>query len=170
MARLKEGTTIGGRDIIEELDAHFGARLVIDVTGLTLIELSEPESDHGQIVFIGDISDIVTVIFPSIKGVWYIQNRATTGYAIICRHSSGDEVNILQEDGTVQVMSDGTDMNRVTFEADPTIMRTNLSQTMTAKLIAQSNTDYTIRQVRNIIISSSNPSGGENGDIWIKYS
>ena len=41
--------------------------------------------------------------------------------------------------------------------------------TMTGALIAQNNTDYSVAQVRNIIISTSDPSGGNSGDIWIKY-
>lgn len=41
--------------------------------------------------------------------------------------------------------------------------------TMTGALIAQTNTNYTTRQVRNVIISTGNPTGGSNGDIWIKY-
>lgn len=41
--------------------------------------------------------------------------------------------------------------------------------TMTGALVAQTNTNYTTRQVRNIIISTSDPSGGSSGDIWIKY-
>lgn len=41
--------------------------------------------------------------------------------------------------------------------------------TMTGALIAQNNTDYGVAQVRNIIISTAEPSGGSNGDIWIKY-
>lgn len=40
---------------------------------------------------------------------------------------------------------------------------------MTGTLVAQNNTDYTIKQVRNIFISTEDPSGGDNGDIWIKY-
>ena len=40
---------------------------------------------------------------------------------------------------------------------------------MTGKLVAQDNTNYTIAQVRNVIISTANPSGGSNGMIWIKY-
>ena len=31
-------------------------------------------------------------------------------------------------------------------------------------------TAYTTKQYRNITLSTSNPSGGSNGDIWIKYS
>ena len=41
--------------------------------------------------------------------------------------------------------------------------------TMTGPLVAQNNTDYSVAQVRNIIISTSDPSGGKSGDIWIKY-
>lgn len=43
--------------------------------------------------------------------------------------------------------------------------------TMTGALVAQTNTDYTTRQLRNVIISDSAPatSDGQNGDIWIVY-
>lgn len=34
---------------------------------------------------------------------------------------------------------------------------------------AQNNTSYTTAQLRNVILSTSDPSGGSNGDIWIKY-
>lgn len=41
--------------------------------------------------------------------------------------------------------------------------------TMTGPLIAQTNTSYTTAQMRNVIISTADPSGGNNGDIWLKY-
>ncbi len=41
--------------------------------------------------------------------------------------------------------------------------------TMTGALVAQNNANYTTAQVRNIIISTADPSGGSNGDIWIRY-
>ena len=41
--------------------------------------------------------------------------------------------------------------------------------TMTGALVAQNNANYMTKQVRNIFISTSDPSGGSNGDIWIKY-
>ena len=41
--------------------------------------------------------------------------------------------------------------------------------TMTGELIAQNNANYTTAQVRNIIISAAAPSGGGNGDIWLRY-
>lgn len=42
--------------------------------------------------------------------------------------------------------------------------------TMTGALVAQTNTNYTTAQMRNVIISTADPSGGSNGYIWIKYS
>ena len=39
--------------------------------------------------------------------------------------------------------------------------------TGTAKVAAS--TDYTTAKLRNVILSTANPSGGNNGDIWIKY-
>jgi phage-related tail fiber protein len=43
--------------------------------------------------------------------------------------------------------------------------------TMTGILTSQSNTSYTVRQVRNIILSTADADVGamQNGDIWIKY-
>lgn len=40
---------------------------------------------------------------------------------------------------------------------------------MTGALVAQTNTSYTTAQMRNVIISTADPSGGNNGDIWLKY-
>ena len=40
---------------------------------------------------------------------------------------------------------------------------------MAGALVAQNNTDYSVAQMRNIIISTSDPSGGNSGDIWIRY-
>ena len=39
--------------------------------------------------------------------------------------------------------------------------------TGTAKVAA--GTDYATAKLRNVILSTANPSGGNNGDIWIKY-
>jgi hypothetical protein len=41
--------------------------------------------------------------------------------------------------------------------------------TMAGILVAQNNTAYTTAQVRNIIISTGTPTGGGNGDIWLRY-
>lgn len=43
--------------------------------------------------------------------------------------------------------------------------------TLTGQLVAQSNTNYTVGQVRNIYLSTEIPTNdvGNNGDIWIVY-
>ena len=43
--------------------------------------------------------------------------------------------------------------------------------TMTGQLVAQNNIAYSTAQVRNVILSTSEPtsSDGGNGDIWIVY-
>lgn len=41
--------------------------------------------------------------------------------------------------------------------------------TFTGVVVAQNNTAYTTKQIRNIVLSMADPSGGGNGDVWIKY-
>jgi len=41
--------------------------------------------------------------------------------------------------------------------------------TMEGVLVGQTNTSYTTRQVRNVVLSTADASGGSNGDIWFKY-
>lgn len=51
------------------------------------------------------------------------------------------------------------------------ILKTDTDNIMESKITAQSNTDYTARQVHNIIFSTAAPtsSDGQNGDIWMVY-
>lgn len=41
--------------------------------------------------------------------------------------------------------------------------------TLAGRVAANSNTDYAVEQVRNIILSQEDPTGGSNGSIWIQY-
>ena len=63
--------------------------------------------------------------------------------------------------------------NITNLKTDVTNLKTNKMDisggTMTGALVAQNNTNYTTKQVRNIFISTADPSGGDSGDIWIKY-
>ena len=69
----------------------------------------------------------------------------------------------------VQNPSDSYDIVNKTY-VDSNFVRKNSATTMTAKLTAQSNTDYTTKQVRNIVLwtSGSTPPATSNGDIVIK--
>lgn len=55
-------------------------------------------------------------------------------------------------------------------EGTANVVRTTEDATMNAKLVAQNNSDYTVAQVRNIIISPENANIDKmaDGDIWIK--
>ena len=43
------------------------------------------------------------------------------------------------------------------------------SPTFTGSATVAAGTDYTTAKLRNVILSTADPSGGNNGDIWIKY-
>ena len=43
------------------------------------------------------------------------------------------------------------------------------SPAFTGSATVAAGTDYTTAKLRNVILSTGNPSGGNNGDIWIKY-
>lgn len=86
-----------------------------------------------------------------------------------------DSLNAIQSD----VSANGVAINNLVSDNDTNKTNiTNLTNdklnksgdTMTGILTAQNNTSYTTKQVRNIFISTASPSGGSNGDIWIKYS
>ncbi len=59
----------------------------------------------------------------------------------------------------------------LTPKADDNEVVHKAGDTMTGQLIAQNNIAYTTAQVRNIILSTSEPTStdGNNGDIWIVY-
>ena len=95
--------------------------------------------------------------------------------------SVNSNVSAMKSDITT-MKSDITTMKSdiTTVKSDITTAKTDISNlkthkmdisggTMTGALVAQNNANYTTKQVRNIFISTSDPSGGSNGDIWIKY-
>ena len=95
--------------------------------------------------------------------------------------SVNSTVSAMQNDVTT-AKADITTMKSdiTTTKSDITTAKTDISNlkthkmdisggTMTGALVAQNNANYTTKQVRNIFISTSDPSGGSNGDIWIKY-
>ena len=114
MAQLKAGTTIGGRNIVQELDAHKNDNA------------STSEKGHVQLTDSVSSTSTTTAATPnSVKQAYDKANAA------------------LPKTGG----------------------------TMTGILTAQSNTSYTVRQVRNIILSTADAdvNAMQNGDIWIKY-
>ena len=77
--------------------------------------------------------------------------------------ATGTEVSALSD-----VVDNNTD-DIITLQSSVNGKVSKSGDTMTGALVAQNNTNYSVAQVRNIIISTEDPSGGNSGDIWIKY-
>ena len=84
--------------------------------------------------------------------------------------------NILTKDDMNRI--EGNTLDLYTNKEDKSVVATLLSTVMpksggtfTGKTIAQSNTEYTVKQMRNIILSPSDAvlANMADGDIWIKY-
>lgn len=103
-----------------------------------------------------------------------------TGQAISAVTVNGRTINVVKDvtvpDVSMYVRISDEDTPVETEEADalPSYMADYLALDggqMTGILYAQSNTNYTTGQVRNIYLSTSEPSSsqGQNGDIWLIY-
>lgn len=90
---------------------------------------------------------------------------ATSGsYNDLSNKPTAANIDVVNLDSTVEDLIEFHD-EQIKKKVDKT------GDTMTGILTAQSNTSYTTRQVRNMILSTSDAvnSQMQNGDIWIKY-
>lgn len=102
-----------------------------------------------------------------------VDNLTSTATDVPLSAAQGKALNekITTSDGTVTTLSG----NVSTLQTNVTSLTNNKMDksggTLTGALVAQSNTNYTTRQVRNIVMSTAEPtaSDGQNGDIWIVY-
>jgi hypothetical protein len=89
---------------------------------------------------------------------------------IIMRPEGGNDYADELHPKTSADMVEGLDKTAVGLENVDNKKQMPISgDTFTGIASGQANTSYTVAQLRNIIISTGNPSGGSNGDIWIKY-
>lgn len=95
-----------------------------------------------------------------------------TGSTAINAPLSANQGNVLNQ----AIQQNATNIDNIEMEVESInsalSSKLNLSGgTMTGALIAQSNTNYTVGQVRNIYLSTEAPTDdvGNNGDIWIVY-
>lgn len=85
---------------------------------------------------------------------------------------SATDTQVATNTNNIDTLTSGLSTANNNISALQTAMANKLDKsggTMTGALVAQDNTDYTTAQVRNIIISTAEPSGGSNGMLWIKY-
>ena len=139
---------------------------IVKYTAISNIETTTPLNADTLQGYTADYFATATGLASVNSTVSAMQNDVTTAKADITTMKS--DITTMKSDIT-------------TMKSDITTAKTDISNlkthkmnisggTMTGALVAQNNTNYSIAQVRNIIISTEDPSGGSNGDIWIKYS
>ena len=100
-----------------------------------------------------------------IKPMTYFSTAIGSTGTLYCEENS---YSVYQSKDNRAFISKGTLENVITGK---NLISTS-GATMAGALVAQNNTNYTTKQVRNVVFSTSEPtsSDGANGDIWIKYS
>ena len=109
--------------------------------------------------------------FATIDGDGWIYYRTPTearsdiGAAAYSHQHSASDIAL----GTISIARGGTGATNASSALSNLGAVPKSGTTMTGPLVAQTNTSYTTAQMRNVIISTADPSGGNNGDIWLKY-
>ena len=139
--------------------------------GSTKIKIGDGTTTVGDLPFVGgdtvDLSAFVTADDPS-SAIEGTIPETFDGHTVDEFLLKTDVVNNLTSEATNVPLS----ANQGKVLSSSLSGKLNLSGgTMTGALIAQSNTNYTVGQVRNIYLSTEAPTNdvGSNGDIWIVY-
>ena len=105
-----------------------------------------------------------------------IDNTSSTATNVPLSANQGNVLNQAIQQNTTNIGNIETEVESINTTvsglSSSLSEKLNLSGgTMTGALIAQSNTNYTVGQVRNIYLSTEAPTDdvGNNGDIWIVY-
>ena len=146
----------------------------------------------GGFVVAQDPSSIVDTVPPTFGG-YTVDNFVLKSEVVDNTNSTEQNVPLSANQGSIlkqAIQQNTTNINNIEIEINSTNdtvsnlsssintltssinQKLNLSGgTMTGTLIAQSNTNYTVGQVRNIYLSTEAPTDdvGNNGDIWIVY-
>lgn len=146
----------------------------------------------GGFVVAQDPSSIVDTVPPTFGG-YTVDNFVLKSEVVDNTNSTEQNVPLSANQGSIlkqAIQQNTTNINNIEIEINSTNdtvsnlsssintltssinQKLNLSGgTMTGMLVAQSNTNYTVGQVRNIYLSTEVPTNdvGSNGDIWIVY-
>ncbi len=118
-----------------------------------------------QYTAISAVQDVGTLNADTLEG-------HSASYFATAEGLSATNAQIASTNAQVASLNSGLSTANNNISALQTTMANKLDKsggTMTGALVAQNNANYTTAQVRNVIISTADPSGGSNGMIWIKY-
>ena len=166
---LSEDITLSAADV----DALPSSTAIITYDSLLPVETTTPINadtlnGHGSDYFATDTD--VSGLQSNISDLRTNISGLQTNISGLQSNIDGLHTNV--NDLQTNVNSLQTDANDLQSSVS-TIMSDKLSKsggTMIGALVAQNNSNYTVAQVRNIFISTTEPSGGNNGDIWLQYS
>lgn len=90
-------------------------RLVKSVAGNLDITLTDAEALNKQIIFTGELTGNINVVFPTTTRIWHVQNLTTGEYTLGCKTASGEGIILKQANPpdfprVKQITSDGTDI------------------------------------------------------------
>ena len=156
--------------------------VVFMTSGGTQLKVGDGTTTFANLPFVGgdtvDLSAFVTAEDPSAE-VEGTLAETFGGHTVEDFVLKNEVANNLTSDSTDIPLSaaQGKALNESinSLQSDINILQTNVmginGGTMKGALIAQSNSNYTQRQVRNIILSTTEPSAGDgqDGDIWLIY-
>jgi len=129
---------------------------------------------HRKSLWSNIVSVIRTALFSTSSGILKADGSGGISAAAIADYPDAST----SAQGVVQ-LSDSTSETSSVKAATPTAVKSaydlanaalpKAGGTMTGDVVGHADTDYTTARFRNITLSTSDPSGGSNGDIWIKY-
>lgn len=127
---------------------------------------SQPVSGSGNLITSGAVAQADSNLQTQIDSMQ--TTFATQAYAA----AVGPVSSVNGAKGAITGLVETTD-SRLSDARTP-VAHNQAASTITAgtfpgQVVANNNTNYTTKQIRNIILSTGDPTGGSNGDIWIKY-
>ena len=118
---------------VTDLDKEVAGRLVKSVAGNLDITLTDAEALNKQIIFTGELTGNINVVFPTTTRIWHVQNLTTGEYTLGCKTASGEGIILKQANPpdfprVKQITSDGTD---IIWADEGNVLETHKAETAT---------------------------------------
>lgn len=155
MAQLKAGTTVGGRNIVQELDAHKSE--------------TASTSEKGHVQLSTSTTSTSTSTAATSSAVKAVNDALTAHKSETASTSAKGHVQLTDSVSSTSTTTAATpnSVKQAYDKANAALPKTG--GTMTGILTAQSNTSYTVSQVRNIRFGTTEPTSLANGEIYFMY-
>lgn len=167
----------GGDPFILEIRGNsYGDQVPLDIQYQGYI-YSDTIINHGGISNGYNITGLVALNVGGNLTFWFPRQSYWHGYRVrvFSAHAGNQKnrvtsiTNGVKPSGTKEVALSNIKQSWHSGNFTPSSYLPLTGGTMTGILYPQNNTSYTTGQARRIVLSTADPSGGGNGDVWIKY-